>query len=119
MLLQQAKRVKISKKFLSELPLHVADVIRALAEEYDLHSLSYAPVAEQHRFYAMEADRYVIICNEETVGAEFFSEATIGVNGLAHPNGEFTAPIGSYVVLIEYYNRYQMYLYNVQPKALS
>lgn len=111
---------RISKKLLTSLPENVAEMVKHLADDYNIKSAKICTMAEGYKVYASEGDRVEVIYGERSQGVEFVSANTLGASGLCHDlNGSFVPPVGAWIVRVWYYDKYYMDIGNIVPQQIA
>lgn len=113
-------KTRISQKALGAFPQTVSSAIRALADDYQIKSLTFITVDPAHSWWVGEGERYTLIYGEEIRSAEVVAEHNLGAAGVVHAIGTtFTAPVGAWVLRISYYGKFFLDAYNVQSTQLT
>lgn len=113
--------VRISKKSLAAFPASVSEAIRSIqAGHPNIKSFSYAVVTPDHKFYTGEGYQYTVVYGDDSNHVEMVAEHNIGSSNVSHRIGEtFTCKVGAFVLLVSYYTKYFLDIYNVQETPLG
>jgi hypothetical protein len=114
-----AKRIRISKKLLKELPTMVAEKVKRLADGYGIKSTTIESKPEGYKVYPREGDRVEMVYGENSQGIEFFTENSVGASGVSYNlSGHTEPPAGTWVIRVSYYTKYWMDIVNVGQRQL-
>lgn len=113
-------KTRISKKALAELPPEVADAVRDIQSGHpNIKSFTFTGVEHDYPFYAGEGYEITVIVNDRRSSVEMAAEHNAGSAGVSYRIGEsFTAPVGAFVLVVTYYDKYYLTVYNVQQPAM-
>jgi hypothetical protein len=113
-------KTRISKKSLAEFPAPVAEAIKNISDDYGIASMTYEPKPEGYGYYIGEGDRVQVVMNDRSKSIQTVSESTLGAAGLFHGIGtKVTAPAGAFILVVSYYTKYFLTVYNIGLPALA
>lgn len=113
-------KVRISKKSLAAFPAEVSERIAAIAESYRISSMRFNRESEGFYYIAGEGERIEAVYGKNRKAVEMVSENSLGASGVNHSIGaRLDLPVGSFLIVVSYYTRYFMSVYNIVPAAIA
>lgn len=115
---------RISKKLLAELPAEVAEAVKRIQDGHpNIKSATVTTVNSDHEWYMGENEEYTKIYGEDSASVETAAEHRMGAANQYNRIGtRFTAPVGGWVLRVNYYDKYYLTIYHVTcdgPKATA
>ena len=109
-------KIRISKKSNQILPANVAEKVKGIAADFSISTFNFETVSADESFELDEGHRFFGIGSDgRSAQFEVVSEHSLGARNLSHKIGErFKMPAGSYLILVYYYTRFFMTVYEIK-----
>jgi len=119
--LTRKKNVRFSKKVKSELPPLVVEKIAMIKDRYPgIKTFSLYTVEDGYQIYFGEGDSFWVIQNDRCQHVEMVHSNILGASGVHYDIGaKVSAPAGTWILKVWYYNRYYLNVTNVVQKQIT